>query len=104
MTNEEAIKIIFNQWQEFLENYIDYGGVSEAYKLALKALEQSKWISVNEQLPIKSDYYLATIKESSGERVVRSVWYDGEWKFMSIEQNVLAWMPLPELYKEESDV
>lgn len=40
MTNEEAKKIIFNQWQAFLEDNIDYGGVSEAYKMAMKALEQ----------------------------------------------------------------
>ena len=40
MTNEEAKKIIFNQWQAFLDNYIDYGQTSEAYKLAIKALEQ----------------------------------------------------------------
>ena len=40
MTSEEAKEIIFNQWQSFLENYIDYGGISEAYKMAIKALEQ----------------------------------------------------------------
>ena len=40
MTKEEAKKIIFNQWQSFLEHNIDYGGISEAYKMAIKALEQ----------------------------------------------------------------
>lgn len=40
MTREEAKKLIFSQWQSFLEDYIDYGGISEAYKMALKALEQ----------------------------------------------------------------
>lgn len=40
MLNEEAKKIIYNQWQSFLEHNIDYGGISEAYKKAIKALEQ----------------------------------------------------------------
>lgn len=40
MTNEEARKIIYDQWQAFLENYIDYGGISEAYKMAIKSLEK----------------------------------------------------------------
>ena len=44
MTNEKAKKIIFNQWQTFLEDNIDYAGISEAYKMAIKALEQQPCI------------------------------------------------------------
>ena len=40
MTNEEAKEKIFYQWQDFLEHNIDYAGISEAYKMAIKALEQ----------------------------------------------------------------
>ena len=40
MTNLEAKKIIYNQWQAFLDDNIDYAGISEAYKMAIKALEQ----------------------------------------------------------------
>lgn len=40
MTNEEAKKIIFQQWQEFLEHNIDYAGISDAYRMAIQALEQ----------------------------------------------------------------
>ena len=40
MTKEEAKEKMFNQWQEFLENNIDYAGISEAYKMAISALEQ----------------------------------------------------------------
>lgn len=54
------------------------------------------WIPVSKENPIELDYYLATIKESSGEKVVRSVWHDGEWKLNSVVvQNVIAWQPLP---------
>ena len=40
MTREEAKEKMFKQWQEFLENNIDYAGISEAYKMAISALEQ----------------------------------------------------------------
>ena len=40
MTNQEAKEKIFYQWQDFLEHNIDYAGISEAYKMAIKALEQ----------------------------------------------------------------
>lgn len=40
MTNEEAKEKIFYQWQDFLEHNLDYAGISEAYKMAIKALEQ----------------------------------------------------------------
>lgn len=36
MTNEKAKEKLYIEWQKFLENNIDYAGVSEAYK----ALEQ----------------------------------------------------------------
>lgn len=40
MTDKRASEILYNQWQSFLENNLDYGGVSEAYKKAFKLLEQ----------------------------------------------------------------
>jgi hypothetical protein len=40
MTREEAKEKLYIEWQNFLENNIDYAGVSEAYKMAFKALDQ----------------------------------------------------------------
>lgn len=40
MTKEEAKEKIFYQWQDFLEHNLDYAGISDAYKMAIKALEQ----------------------------------------------------------------
>ena len=40
MTNEEAKEKLYMEWQKFLEDNIDYAGISEAYKIAFKALEQ----------------------------------------------------------------
>ena len=40
MTNKEAKEKLYKEWQKFLEDNIDYAGISEAYKMAFKALEQ----------------------------------------------------------------
>ena len=40
MTNKEAKEKLYVEWQKFLEDNIDYAGVSEAYKMAFKALAQ----------------------------------------------------------------
>lgn len=40
MTNEEAKDKLYMEWQKYLENYIDYAGVSEAYKVAFKSLDK----------------------------------------------------------------
>ena len=40
MTTQEAKYKLYMQWQEYLEHNIDYAGISDAYKMAFKALEQ----------------------------------------------------------------
>lgn len=40
MTREEAKEKLYREWQRFLEDNIDYSGISEAYKMAFKSLEQ----------------------------------------------------------------
>lgn len=41
MTNEDAIKILQEQQAKFNDEYIDYDGVNEAYKLAIEALRKA---------------------------------------------------------------
>lgn len=40
MTREEAIKKLQKQKAEYLEEWVDYSGVAEAYDMAIEALEQ----------------------------------------------------------------
>ena len=40
MTNKEAKEKLYMEWQKFLEDNLDYAGISKAYKLAFKALDQ----------------------------------------------------------------
>lgn len=40
MTREEAIKKLQKQKDRYLEEWVDYGGVAEAFDMAIKALEE----------------------------------------------------------------
>lgn len=42
MTNEEAIIRLKNVQAEFNENWIDYGGINEAFEKAYQALKEEK--------------------------------------------------------------
>ena len=40
MTNEQAIKILERERDGILDKYVDYGGISEAFKMAIEALKR----------------------------------------------------------------
>lgn len=82
-------------------------------------IEYQRWIPCSERLPEerdagvlkklgtdkRSDYVLATV-EVKGERMtVTACTYDGKWdwnmKYAFPDYKVIAWMPLPEPYRED---
>ena len=97
MTYKEAKEKLYIEWQKFLEDNIDYAGISDAYKTAFKALEQEPntghWIPVIERLPEENGLYLVYTEEQS---FVCS-FVDGEFFI----DEVLAWMPLPKPYESQ---
>lgn len=115
MTNEEARKILDSSlvWQKMVDEEC------EALGMAIKALEQTKWIPVTDRLPedkinpLTEDFYEYPVTvEIRGKRDVRYYkfgkpigWDEPHWFFGSgiMDDFVIAWMPLPEPYKEDCE-
>ena len=73
---------------------------------------EQRWIPVSDGLPKEHDFYQVTIKNNDyfNEYYVEQLFYRGTWKWISLDAEemelpsnfeVLAWQPLPELYKGE---
>ena len=70
---------------------------------------RNRWIPVSERLPEKRGVYLATFLEE-GKRYVERFYYSDftgwmmpiAWQDEGRIENILAWQPLPEPYKEEN--
>ena len=109
MTREEAIAVL---------NMVEAHGslVIEAKDMAIKALEQepsssenpNRWIPCSERLPEDMTYVLTTIQINSKRVRVRSGnYYHGFFNndngdvWNATDEEVTAWMPLPEPYKKE---
>ena len=75
----------------------------EALDMAIKALEQQRWIPVNKELPKKDGEYLVTVGGEATFTDVDTAWfYYGHWIHQfGCTVKVIAWMPLPEPYREE---
>lgn len=87
-----------------------------AYELGLKIMDyienmddekENGWIPVSERLPEKHKDVITTVKYSGFMgmygRWLKTAFIDGygEWNGECIGGEVIAWMPLPEPYKED---
>lgn len=90
------------------------GEQKEALDMAIKALEQTSWIPVSERLPEKTDYYLIQYSREVCPNEMAVAFYSVEeaevdsnytWEFKPIAdcKEVIAWQPLPQSYKAESE-
>lgn len=92
------------------------------------AQPEQRWIPVTERLPEEHDSFFAKLygtdkwnahmfRKTSDEVIVTTVFadgtkrtdtaytHDGKWEFgiKAVQREVVAWMPLPEPYKEEGE-
>ena len=74
---------------------------------------EPQWIPCSERLPVEDGEYLITVKYEhvDGHEDIYSEhgdWDDGKWDMFSFGhcgkvESIIAWMPLPEPYREEGD-
>ena len=63
--------------------------------------QKPKWIPVTEGLPEKDGLYLVSVKNDHLRRYSKTCWYsDKNW---FARHDVVAWQPLPQPYKAESE-
>ena len=112
MTNEEAIKYLRKADDTVYRE--PKTRTAEALEMAIKALEDSRWIPVTERLPEENGRYLVTrglkacgalwnriyIANYSDLMGIKSerVWWQG-----NVVDDVIAWMPLPNRYEEGAE-
>lgn len=102
LTKEEAIRELKAMYEHILPHMSIMG--TEAFDLAIKALEQAKWIPVSERLPednihVLCQFYLGGMGECY---LAHGVFHVVGGVVMTCNE-VIAWMPLPEPYKAESE-
>lgn len=112
MTNEQAIEQlneIIACWEEFLrspENK-DLQGTGlelDALRMGVQALEEKpRWIPCSERLPREEDKVLCCTQTKAGAKnIVLGYYAGGKWR-CGMNSNVVAWMPMPQTYKEENE-
>ena len=65
-------------------------------------MRKSEWIPVTERLPEEKGLYLVSVKNDHNRRYSKTCWFHGGNNWFA-RQDVLAWMPLPEPYREVSE-
>lgn len=67
------------------------------YEIGQEDMSKTGWIPVSERLPIPPTFCLVTTDGSHGDVIDIALYMSDGWHKAS---EVLAWMPLPEPYKE----
>ena len=109
----KEIEILRALWAYEKPNYTEKE-IRDAIEKAIKALKEKMWIPTSEMLPEKYDSYLVmwrSLTEGYPDRlfyeICEYVPEEDEWD--RIEQageagaEIVAWMPLPQPYKEGDD-
>ena len=68
--------------------------------------KQTSWIPCSERLPEKNGNYLVTVESNDGTASIKFQMvdhYGPDWLHEEKPRKVIAWMPLPESYKAESE-
>lgn len=118
MTNAEAIKVLLNEWKcidrndgincnrkcESCDLVMDSAVLKDAYNLAIKALEAQEWVPCKERLPEVGRSVLFSRRSMctrEGCLQADGKWWQYWWYELLNADQVTAWKPMPEPYREE---
>ena len=119
MTPEQAIRILDSETSlvaiEELKYYAGFNRdkvidqIQEAMDMGAEALRETMWIPCSERLPVPNEFaetghfFKAYLVQDKRKTMYTALW-DGKWWTIwtrgIVINNVVAWMPLPEPYKE----
>lgn len=108
MKNETARREI-ESLDYYLQNHTgDYSEESHtAMMMAIKALEQTRWIPVSERYPkIEDEYKYFLVTDDKGKVSIQEFFISLDEEpqpYFSGMVNVIAWMPLPPSYQGEEN-
>jgi len=95
-----------------MDSVLDEDRTVETYKELLTACyndlpsvtpeHKKEWIPCSERLPKEEGLYLVSVKNEHDRRYSKTCWFHGDDNWFA-RQDVVAWMPLPEPYKAESE-
>lgn len=81
--------------------------ITEAFGMTIEALKAQEWIPCSKRLPSDSGNYLITGADFRlgyiGERIVTTADFYAKAKKWNSIVDVIAWMPLPEPYREKGE-
>lgn len=112
MTREEAIFILKRDNPNNIAVRLGFESLydqrEEAFLMAIKALEQTKWIPVGEKMPPIAQRVL--VSATNGEVFIARYYSFDKWTFEPTgisyaykKDSIVAWMSLPEGYTESED-
>lgn len=111
MTHDEAIKLLVNIAAYDIDSQRGEAKF-KALWMAIKALEQTRWIPTSERLPEEAERVLIYAERNAYDdkgkfrkKVIDIGWQvDGMWHIDGCSGvDGIAWMPLPKPYKAESE-
>jgi Protein of unknown function (DUF551). len=114
LSNEEAIEILYRELGTETEDKL-FPEVIEARDMAIKALEDSRWIPVTERLPEDEVDVLIYTTDKKINKAYRRYkpWTENQMEWIVFEtlgfgyiyddDEVLEWMPLPKHYERSEE-
>ncbi len=86
----------------FLPTNDEANQIIDSFDMVTSGIEQEpRWIPVTERTPDKEGLYLVSVKNEHLRSYSKTCWYSNKNWFA--RQDVVAWQPLPQPYKAESE-